>query len=89
MVGSLCVAWFLAAVLADIFQCSPVHAAFNPKLMFSRHCINLQQLHRGITAAILGLDLIILVLPLYMVGRLSLRRREKIMLSLIFLLGGI
>ncbi|KAL8815107.1 MAG: hypothetical protein Q9223_005721 [Gallowayella weberi] len=89
IVGSLCVGWCIAAIVADIFQCRPIHAAFDPEKLFTNRCMNLQAYYRGVTASNLVLDLIVLSMPLCMVWKLTLDTKQKISLSGIFLLGGL
>ena len=73
----------------DIFQCRPFSAAFEPALLFTDQCIDLQAFYEGVTIANLGLDVVVLYLPLHMVWKLKLPTRQKLMLSGIFLLGGL
>ena len=87
IVGLACIAWFIVTLFTDVFQCRPFEAAFDPALMFTYHCIDLQAYYYGICAANLAIDLIMLYLPLHMVWRLQLPTRQKISLSGIFLLG--
>lgn len=87
LVGGLCVGWCIAAILADIFQCRPLHAAFEPDKIFTSQCINLQAYYRGVTASNLVLDLAVLSMPLCMVWRLKLNTNQKVSLSGLFLSG--
>ena len=79
--------WFIVALFIDMFQCRPFQAAFDPKLLFTDHCINVQAFYRGITGSNLCIDIVILYMPLHMVWGLKLRTRQKFALSGIFLLG--
>ena len=81
--------WFTVALFTDIFQCRPFKAAFDPELLYTDHCINLEAYYRGITLSNLGIDIAIMYMPLYVVWGLKLRRRQKVALSGIFLLGGV
>ena len=47
-VGALCMLWFIVGNLADVFQCHPIGAAFDARLVFTHQCINLQTLYWGI-----------------------------------------
>lgn len=49
-VAGLCMAWSIAAVLTDIFQCHPVTAAFDPTQLFTDKCIDAQAYYWGVTA---------------------------------------
>ena len=89
VVGLVCVAWLLIAIFADIFQCRPFHMAFDLKMLFSNQCINIQAYYLGICASNVLLDILVLYLPIQEVWRLQLPRHKKIMLSAIFMAGGV
>ena len=88
IVGSAVILWFIVALFTNIFQCRRFQAAFDPNLLFTNHCINLETYYRGVTASNLCIDVAILYMPLHMVWGLKLRTRQKFALSGIFLLGG-
>lgn len=88
IVRAAVILWFIIAFFTNLFQCRPFLAAFNPHLLFTDHCINLEAYFRGITASNLCIDAAILYMPLHMVWGLKLRTRQKVALSGIFLLGG-
>ena len=88
-VGAACLIWFIVEVFMDVFQCYPFKAAFDPALLFTDLCIDLHSFYSGITIANLCLDVVILYLPLHMVWKLKLPTKQKMMLSGIFLLGGL
>lgn len=88
IVRAVVILWFIIAVFTDLFQCRPFQAAFDPDLVFTEHCINLEAYYRGIAASNLGIDAVIMYMPLYVVWGLKLRTRQKVALSGIFLLGG-
>ena len=87
VVGVLCVLWFIAESVTAIAQCSPVEGAWN-KMIPSR-CINLTAFWYGLTASNLILDIIILCMPMFVIWRLKLATRQKIVLSGMFMLGGL
>lgn len=89
IVGIACVFWFVIEVFMNVFQCRPFAAAFDPTLLFTDHCIDLQSFYSSVTIANLGLDVVVLYLPLYMVWKLKFPTKQKLMLSGIFLLGGL
>lgn len=47
-VGALCMLWFVVGNMVDIFQCHPIGAAFDARLVFTHQCINIQALYWGI-----------------------------------------
>lgn len=87
IVGTACLIWFFITIFLDIFQCHPFRAAFECGLLFTEHCIDLQAYYWGVTGANLGLDVVMLFLPLHMVWDLKISRTQKLGLSGIFLLG--
>ena len=89
VVGTACVAWFLISFSLIIFQCQPVSAFFNPAMLFTHRCIDLQALYRGMLSSNIALDLVLLCLPLYMVLGLQLPLRQRLLLSGIFALGSL
>lgn len=89
IVGAACIMWFLAESCAGILQCRPFHAAFDPELLFTDHCIDLQAYYWGVTAANFALDIIIICLPIREVWQLQLTLRQKLGLVGVFLLGGL
>lgn len=89
VVGVLTVAWWLAAVLVELFQCRPVKAAWDIRLKPTSYCVNFQAYYYGIAATNLTLDCVTLAMPLSMVWRLQMATRQKVLLSGVFLLGGL
>ncbi len=89
IVGITCIVWLLIEIPMNIFQCTPFTAAFQPAYLFTDHCIDLQAFYWGVTVTNLGLDVAILCLPMQVVWKLKLPRRQRITLLAIFLLGGL
>ena len=87
MVGVVVVGWYLAVELVDIFICWPVERFWTPLLPGRCLDFNAFFLALGITETII--DTAILVLPIRMISTLRLPRRDRIVLSGIFLLGGL
>ncbi len=90
----VCLAWGIAAVLALIFQCHPISGMWNPADQFTRKCISLKEYYTGIAGSNMGLDIILLAMPIYMVWGyngtgLRLPTSQKLMLTGVFLLGGL
>ena len=89
VVASLCIAWCAATAYTAFLQCQPFSAAFDEKLVFSDHCINMKAWYKGYIFSNLILDFIILSLPLKMVWGLMLPLREKALVMGIFLIGAL
>ena len=81
--------WFIVSLFLNLFQCRPFQAAFDPELLFTNQCINLQAYYWGITGSNLVIDIVMLYMPLHMVWGLKLHLRHKIELSGIFSLGAV
>ena len=89
VVGSICVVWCLLAIFIYVFGCRPFSAAFDIELLFTYHCINLQIFIWAITACNVGLDVVVLSLPIHQVWKLQLSVQKKISVSAVFLLGSL
>ena len=91
VVGILCLLWFIAMLLATIFQCHPIKAAWNQLSVIegSGHCLKSGRYIFGYELTNVFIDVCILCLPIYMIRRLQLPLRRKITVSSIFLLGGL
>lgn len=87
IVGLACLVWWVVEVFTNIFLCHPFAAAFDPASLFTDRCIDLQSYYNGITASNMGLDIIMLLLPLHMVWNLKLSVKQRIALSGIFSMG--
>ena len=87
LVGLLVVLWWLAATLANIFSCMPVELMWD--LSLKGRCFNFNIFWFSIGIIETVIDIIILILPIKMITGLQMSRRKKIVLSGIFLLGGL
>lgn len=80
--------WALAALLTNIFQCTPVQYYYNKDL--EGHCMSGQvQFFQAMGSIALIEDVIILCLPIPVFWRLQINSRQKIALTLVFSLGGL
>ena len=84
----VCVAWFIATLLATIFQCSPIGNAWEIALYETSKCLSYPTLVFGIELSNALIDVMILVLPLNQVRKLQMSRAKKLGVALVFLLGG-
>jgi hypothetical protein len=87
-VGAFSVAWFLAATIATIFQCTPVSYYWNPAQ--PGRC-TIVPLKFAFATSILNAvsDFVVVALPIPMVWKLDLPRGRKVGVCAIFLLGGV
>lgn len=90
----VCIFWGIAAMFVLVFQCQPMAGMWNPADMFTSKCIDIKAYYAGIAGSNMGLDIIILATPIYMVWGyngtgLRLKTSQKLMLTGVFLLGGL
>ncbi|KAI5920085.1 hypothetical protein F4810DRAFT_684051 [Camillea tinctor] len=86
VLGTACIAWFIAIELSTIFQCRPITKRWYPNL--EGGCINDFLLVAGKSIPNCVLDLTILLLPIREIMRLSLSLWEKVAIGYLFVLGG-
>lgn len=79
--------WCIGSVAAVTFACTPIHAFWDKSI--DGRCIDFKTLMFSITAPNVGLDVILLVLPLIPLWKLKLDRPRKIALMSVFILGGL
>ncbi len=77
--------YLFANLFTQIFGCSPRSKYWNPDT--PGHCINYTKAGLVYGSMNIASDLFILVLPLPVLWRLKLSRREKVLISLIFMSG--
>ena len=88
IVETLCSVWLLSAILTDLLQCSPISAAFREKFFNSKQCLPVQTWYFGVAITNMMLDIVILVMPIWMIMDLRLPTAKKFKLCGIFGLGG-
>ncbi|KAF2823678.1 hypothetical protein CC86DRAFT_327513 [Ophiobolus disseminans] len=81
----LLVAWTIAFVLVGIFPCSPISDGWTTEV--TTNCINAPATYTAGVASNIGLDIIILVIPIHQVWKLHMPLRRKIGVAMIFALG--
>lgn len=80
--------WAIAALLTNIFQCTPVQYYYDKDL--KGHCMSGQvQFFQVMGSIALIEDVIILCLPIPVFWKLQINSRQKIGLTLVFSLGGL
>lgn len=80
--------WWAAGTLVEIFNISPIPSYWNPNIP-GRFLINYDDFWLSAMVTELVIEVIILGLPFSQIVTLQLCRRRKILLSVIFLLGGL
>lgn len=83
-----CLIWCIAMTATSVVQCIPLRDAWNPLRLTEGKCIlfGLFTLFEELTNVVL--DIIILLLPIFMIRKLHLPARQRWILSILFLLGG-
>ncbi|KAJ5215985.1 uncharacterized protein N7498_002392 [Penicillium cinerascens] len=84
-VGTLCVCWLIGAWLATTFQCTPVHASWDP--VPNAKCFTQWKFFTGTAAPSAVLDVIILLIPLPLLWSLHMTKAKKVMLTGLFICG--
>lgn len=79
--AALTVMWWIAGVLVDIFQCTPVSKAFGPSIP-SEGCIDQDAYCMGMIIPNISIDVIILCLPTIEVSKLVRSFRAHVSTSL-------
>ena len=81
--------WCIAMTFVSVVQCVPLTDAWNPLRLTEGHCVlfGLYTLFEEVTNVVL--NIIVLVLPIFVIRKLQLPARQRWMLSLLFLLGGL
>ena len=83
------VAWWIAVLFADIFQCVPVNAFWDNGIKNVKTARCMSTVHFSIGTGVINLvtDFMVLCLPIPMVWSLRTNRTQKIAMTGIFLLG--
>ncbi|KAL1902484.1 hypothetical protein Sste5346_001465 [Sporothrix stenoceras] len=84
--GGVTIGLGLASVPATIFECIPVAGAWS--LSDDAHCYTFVNFLYASTAINVTTDLILCIVPIPLFWRLQLPQRQKIMISVLFFLGG-
>lgn len=89
MVG-ITIAWTIAFFFAIIFQCHPVSVFWKEfEYQYGHSCVEIIPFYESTTYTDIILDVFTLAMPIPMVLRLHLPMRQKIGVSIIFLLGAL
>ena len=85
----LCLIWCIAMTFVTVVQCIPLKDAWNPLRLTEGKCVlfGLYTLFLEITNNVL--NIVVLVLPIFVIRKLQLPARQRWILSLLFLLGGL
>ena len=78
----------VACVLASIFQCNPIHKAWDAAGTIPGRCINVNALFFANAGLDIVQDAIIYILPMRMLYKLQIPKRQKIALMMVFAVGG-
>ncbi len=78
----------IACLLASIFQCNPIHKAWDAAHKVPGSCINVNALFFANAGLDIVQDALIYVLPMRMLYQLQVPKRQKIALMMIFAVAG-
>ena len=85
VLGSMTVAWLLAAWLSNIFQCWPVTKEWSP--LEEGHCFSRWKWFLGTAIPSMIIDLIILIIPLPLLWSLHASPNRRLLITGVFLCG--
>ena len=77
-----------AFVVANIFQCTPIHKAWDAAGVIPGACYNVSALFLANAALDIFQDAFIYVLPMRMLYRIKIHKRQKIALIMVLAVGG-
>lgn len=77
--------YYIIAILITIFECLPVNKSWNRKV--KGHCISTANFFYANAAFNVLTDLMVMALPIPVIARLQLGRKQRIGLGLIFFVG--
>ena len=89
LVDALCWIWFVVFEFVLAFSCIPVHGYWERITMPNAKCIPTRLLVLGPELTNIFLDIVILSLPVREIQKLQMVLRQKVLLSLVFLFGGL
>ena len=87
VVGFFVIAWGIANNLLSLFQCTPIHKAWD--IEQPGHCYDAYTITKTIQSLNIVLDVVILALPISAISQLQMSRGRKASVIVIFLLGGL
>ncbi|TAQ87464.1 hypothetical protein B7494_g4219 [Chlorociboria aeruginascens] len=82
----ICVLWCIPGTLVQILNCQPMASVWNTSI--KGHCVNYMLFYIIVMSIETALDAIVLAMPLREIYFLQMTFRKKVLISLIFLLGG-
>jgi hypothetical protein len=88
IIGLISIAWGLETALVGIFSCTPVEGFWDLALTKKR-CINTTAFFTANSAVHVIIDITILALPVRKVWALKMSLNNKVVVSFMFLLGGL
>ncbi|KAI5776296.1 hypothetical protein EDC01DRAFT_636934 [Geopyxis carbonaria] len=86
--GAFVIALTLAVAFSVAFQCTPVAAFYDRTLMGGSHCIDRASLYFSTSAFNILTDIALCLLPIPMLLKVQLPRRQRLILIFVFAIGG-
>ena len=78
----------VACVMASIFQCTPIHKAWDAAKVVPGVCLNVNALFFANAGLDIFQDAVIYILPMKMLYEIQIPKRQKVALMLVFAVGG-
>jgi hypothetical protein len=89
VIGVLQTIWMIICVCMALFRCDPVAASWNPLLQATAKCLDFKLIVLAAEPFNCALDFVMVILPVNPIRKLQLPLQKKILVSTIFLLGGL
>ena len=79
--------YYIIAILITIFECTPVNKSWNKKT--PGHCISTANFFYANAAFNVITDLMVMALPIPVIAKLQISKKQRIGLALIFFVGAL
>ena len=91
IVRAIVVAWRIACILVSIFSCNPVEGFWNVTMQMTgqAQCISTRNFFIGNSVPNIIMDVVILALPIKNIWQLQMSFSHKMIVTVMFLLGGL
>ena len=87
--GLFCLAWLFGASFGAAFRCTPIQSQWNIMLVPKSKCYKIQNFFLSVEVPNCILDIVVVALPIFMINKLQLSFKHKILLGFSFVLGGL
>jgi hypothetical protein len=89
VIGVLQTIWMITCVCMALFRCDPVAASWDPLLQATAKCLDFELVVLVAEPVNCALDFVMVIIPVNPIKKLQLSLQKKIVVSTIFLFGGL